>query len=158
MTRQKVKIHCFAIPLTFIIAIPLVATPTALVAWRFSNTSNENVETPTIWFDVEVIRGDGGPADGEGLRPEAPATEPRPLRGSVHVRKDPARTPDPLVLGQVPPSDAQNGSLLLRSVPRDVPDREGAAGEEGSGDAAEGGLFDLAGPASEEGPPDPHHH
>ena len=163
MHRQEVKIRCYAVPLTFIIAIPLVATPTALLTWNLrSNSSNssEPVEKPTVWFDVQVISraGNDGPADGEELRSEAPAAEPRPIPRSDDVGQDPAGPPNPLQRGKMPPSDAKNGSVLLRSVSGQVPRGEGDAGGEGSGDDSQGGLVNLAGSAGEAEPPDPRHY
>ena len=162
MQRREIKIRCFAVPLTFIIAIPLVATPTAFVAWNLRNSTNSTVpvEKPTVWFDVQVISGshDGRSTDGEGIRPEASAAKPRTHSRSVSVGQNASDPSDPILSGPMHESDAKNGTVLLRPVPGSVRGSKEVAGEEGSGDGAEGGIVRVAGPAGEAAPPDTRHH
>lgn len=81
-----------------------------------------------------------GSSAGEGLRSKTSAAEPRSLRGRLHVWQDTAGATDPLLSGEMPPPTPKDGHILLRSVSESV--RAGAAdsGDEGSGDADEGGI------------------
>ena len=156
MMPEDIRVRCFVLPLSLVIALPLVVTPAAYLyhlGHRNASSARVTLELDLVATLKSLQRLLNGSSDGAELGPETPAAQSRPLRWGVHVRQNSSRPPSIGEHRDIVPGP-QDHPVLLRPVPGYLRGNQTNFGSEGSGDDPDRRIDSEPEGSGEEGAPD----
>ena len=158
-----VRIRCFILPLSLVIALPVLLTPAAVLPWLLGRTGNRSETRITLEIDLLaslasleslLTSSQNGSIDDEEFRLASETTQPRPLRRGINVGENETSFAPAFIHRDIGAGSA-NYSLLLRPVSRIVRAPQNEAGLKGSGDDSQGGIRPQTGRSGEARASDP---